>query len=292
MGSRASQGGRRARLTMRSALTHLAKIEKRIQKAKRLALMFDFDGTISPIVPKPEDAYLPAASRRLLKRLNSQWPVCIITGRSLAVIREKVGVPNFIYGASHGLEWSFGNQRHERPVPRKVLAALARVRTFVRKLKARHPKLLLERRRFAVTFHYHLVPRAELPRLEEGLKQLFAFLYSARRLKILWDKKTIDIVPNLQWTKGHIARHILVRLDKQKGLKHLSLYIGDASTDEDAFRALKNGITIRVGKKKGSAAKYYFKSRKQVDEFLSWLSSLVPGERRPPRASNSRGRQN
>ncbi|MDO8561746.1 MAG: trehalose-phosphatase, partial [bacterium] len=48
----------------------------------------------------------------------------------------------------------------------------------------------------------------------------------------------------------------------------LPIYIGDGSTDEDAFRALPDGVTIRVGKSATSAAEYYFNTRGGVDKFL------------------------
>ena len=96
---------------MQYVLAHWPAIEKRVREAQDVALMFDFDGTLSPIVSMPHRSYLPAASRRVLRAINRIWPVAIITGRPLSVIQKKVGVPEFMYGASHGLEWCFEGKR-------------------------------------------------------------------------------------------------------------------------------------------------------------------------------------
>jgi trehalose-6-phosphatase len=51
------------------------------------------------------------------------------------------------------------------------------------------------------------------------------------------------------------------------------VYIGDSLTDEDVFNVFKNGVTIRVGKNKSSAARYFFKRRSDVDVFLTKLAA-------------------
>lgn len=256
---------------MRHILTDWPAIEKQVRKAQSVALMFDFDGTLSPIVSMPQRSYLPVASRHVLRALNRVWPVAVITGRQLSVIQKKVGVREFIYGASHGLEWYLGGKRWERPIPESVNTALLALRRETKRLKKIYPLLLLEPKRFAVTFHYHLVPRAQLPRLIRKIKELLIPARGNQRLRIFWDKKTIDIVPQLQWTKGDVALYILKYLREKTGHLYLPLYVGDSSTDEDAFRALRGGITIRVNKKSGSAAKYYFADRGEVDMFLTSL---------------------
>ena len=72
----------------------------------------------------------------------------------------------------------------------------------------------------------------------------------------------------MDWDKGTAVRWI----QNVKGSANtLCFYVGDDSTDEDAFAALPQGITIRVGQAKGTAARYYLEGQSFVVEFLAWL---------------------
>ena len=85
---------------------------------------------------------------------------------------------------------------------------------------------------------------------------------------------TFDIMPDVNQTKGECAKDIYTRLGKGKK-SMVPVYIGDSTTDEDAFKAFKTGVTIRVGQKAGSAARYYFRNRPFVDEFLATLEKSL-----------------
>lgn len=240
------------------------------------ALLLDFDGTLSPIVPHPEDAYLPVRTRSILKEINRAIPVCIITGRPLSVIRKKVGIRGLSYGASHGLEWDFGNASAvRRRLPRFVLRALANIRRDVRRLKIRYPRLINEPKPFAVTFHYHLLSKSDIRSFTRDVEKILVGIESNSNLRIFRDKKTVDIVPSLNWTKGDAARLFLRHLTQNTGRRFFPVYIGDSTADEDVFRALKRGVTIRVGTVRKSAARYYFRTREEVDSFLSWFATAT-----------------
>lgn len=265
---------------MKEFRTRGAAVRQRIERANALTLLLDFDGTLSPIVPRPEDAYLPARTRRILKKMSRSLPVCIITGRPLRVIQKKMGIPGLYYGASHGLELSLGRTLVVRRIPRSVLCALADIRAGVRRLRVRYPRLINEPKPFAVTFHYHLLSKLDARLFEQDITDLFGKARKYSSLRVFRDKKTVDIVPSLNWTKGDAARFILRRLAQKTGKRSLPIYIGDSGTDEDAFRALKKGITIRVGNAQSSAAQYYFRNRREVDLFLFWLAAHCKKQRR------------
>ncbi|MGK7312655.1 MAG: trehalose-phosphatase [Candidatus Longimicrobiales bacterium M2_2A_002] len=67
------------------------------------ALFLDYDGTLTPIVDDPQEARLPAATRRSLRSARHQLPVSVISGRDLEVLRDFVGVDGLYYAGSHGL---------------------------------------------------------------------------------------------------------------------------------------------------------------------------------------------
>ena len=81
--------------------------------------------------------------------------------------------------------------------------------------------------------------------------------------------QVIEIRPRVDWNKGTAVRWI----QRVNGSANtLSLYIGDDATDEDAFAALPEGVTIRVGHAKETAARYYLDEQKSVTHFLAWLA--------------------
>ena len=72
----------------------------------------DFDGTITPIKPRPKDAKLNKNIRLLLRKIskNSSFIVGVLSGRSLKDIKEKVGLKNLIFAGNHGLEILYKNK--------------------------------------------------------------------------------------------------------------------------------------------------------------------------------------
>jgi len=84
-------------------------------------------------------------------------------------------------------------------------------------------------------------------------------------------RKVLEIRPSVDWDKGMAVRWI------QQASAHpnaLPIYIGDDSTDEDAFLALPQGITVSVGKCRETSAQYFLERQELVPEFLLWLSEL------------------
>jgi trehalose 6-phosphate phosphatase len=66
----------------------------------------DFDGTLAPIVPHPDDAALPEATREVLAALarRADTRVALVSGRSLADLRQRVDVADAHYAGNHGME--------------------------------------------------------------------------------------------------------------------------------------------------------------------------------------------
>ena len=247
-------------------------IKRQTKAGKQTLLMLDFDGTISPIMPTPEQAYLPKETRHNLEKINRFCPIAIISGRPLDVVQEKVGVDNFVYAGSHGFEYFIGGKFKLKRISSRILKMLVKIENDFAKIADKYPKLLIEKKPYAFTFHYKFIGRKQMSIFKSDLHKFLKPIYKNFVLRALWDKETVEIAPRLDWNKGHIA-HLIYKYFQDKTKKILlPIYIGDTKTDEDAFIALKkNGITIRVGKSRNSAAKYYIKNQKQVDKFLEWL---------------------
>lgn len=250
-----------------------------------VSLLLDYDGTLTPIAPTPEQATLPASTRSVLRELSHhpRITVAVISGRRLNELRRLVRVRNLIYVGNHGLEiWHDGRQAGVN-VPRPFQEAVARIRSQLTSLVAEIPGVLIEDKGLSVSLHYRLVPT----RLEMHLKAVFLRdvlpLVRASGLTVLYGKKVIEVRPKLNWTKGHAALWVIKHIRR---CSVLPIYIGDDRTDEDAFEALADGITIRVGAHEGSKARYYVRDVKEVVALLRWIAQ--PSQ---PDSGGSHGRR-
>src|SRR5574337_1929491 len=71
---------------------------------RRPLLVFDFDGTLAPIVDRPDDARLPREVAPLLAALARRLPLAVVTGRSVADVRDRLGFDPGVIVGSHGAE--------------------------------------------------------------------------------------------------------------------------------------------------------------------------------------------
>ena len=90
-------------------------------------------------------------------------------------------------------------------------------------------------------------------------------------------KKVLEIRPPLAWDKGKAALWLLRKQELAYGRGNVvPVYIGDDSTDEDAFEALKGrGVTVFVGPPRLSAAQYYLKQTQEVTELMKRITEGV-----------------
>ena len=257
---------------MKSLFDDISEIKKQIGKPGGAVLLLDFDGVLSDIAPTPDEAIISETAKRALSACAKKFPVVVISGRSLADVKKKVSLENISYSGNHGLEWqAFGEIPFSAtPRPESILAAT----TFKEKLSTifeRFPGTFLEDKTLSMAIHYRKLDPFKVPSFTRETLRAARLCAKSGNFLIEHNKKTIELRPNDTWDKGKISLFFLEKLGSDK----LPIYIGDSLTDEDAFLALKNiGLTIRVGKKKNSAAKYYLKNRAEVDKFLQWLTCL------------------
>jgi len=86
-----------------SALECVQQIRQQIG-GRDLAVFLDYDGTLTPIVDRPELALLPEPMRETVRRLARRATVAVISGRELADVRRLVGIDGIFYSGSHGYQ--------------------------------------------------------------------------------------------------------------------------------------------------------------------------------------------
>ena len=256
-----------------SALASWNEIVRRAAGA-RLALFLDYDGTLAPIAPTPDEALLPAATREALARAAARFPVAVLSGRAREDVEAKVGLPGLVYAGNHGFDLAGPglDQAVSAGVPAEIAAATARLEAAVGGI----PGVILEPKRFSLSVHYRLTPEARAPEIERAVD---AALAGHPALKKGFGKKLFELRPALDWDKGKALLQILrqLGLDGPGALPLLPLYMGDDQTDEDAFRAVQGrGIGIRVADEPGeTAAAYSLRDPSEVRDFLDRLAALA-----------------
>jgi trehalose 6-phosphate phosphatase len=188
----------------------------------RAAILLDVDGTLAPIVERPEDARVPEETRAELERLHARYAlVACVSGRTSEDARRIVGIDDLVYVGSHGLELAPDAGRY-----RGELHALAEEVDWP-----------IEDKELTLSFHYRDVDDelAAVERLER-----VAELAAEHGLKARWGRKVLEVLPPVDADKGTAVRTLL----EAHGLER-ALYAGDDATDLDAFAAL-DGLEASV----------------------------------------------
>ena len=242
-------------------------IQARIQQAQNLFLFLDYDGTLTPIVSRPELALCPGEVKRHLEELRDlpRIYLAIISGRSLDDLRAKVGVPGITYVGNHGLEIENPGGRHKKILSSARTRELKRITQNLQNSLKEIPGILFEEKGPILSVHYRNVPQkffAQIPQvLEEELQQW------KDRWKMVSGKMVFEIRPDVDFHKGEAVREILKTFPS---LGLLPFYLGDDQTDEDAFQVLKGqGISVFIGPGRfPSEADFFLQNPDEVQEFL------------------------
>ena len=256
----------------RSLEEGLAEIAARLEAAPRVAVLLDFDGTLAPIAPTPELAVLPSATRAVLLSLSRRPGVlvAIVSGRGLGDLCERVGIPDLIYAGCHGLVIRGGGLEFAEPAAERARPALLNI-AEVLSLRLKHMAgARVEDKGLTVSVHFRQVAapdREEVARTVQAEAGRLPDLLRVRRGKEIW-----EISPRVEWDKGHAVHLILAHAG---GRNALPVFVGDDVTDEDAFRALPEGITVKVGHATMSSAAWSVDGPEQVRSFLLWLEGRV-----------------
>ncbi|MGH7355755.1 MAG: trehalose-phosphatase [Candidatus Rokuibacteriota bacterium] len=208
--------------------------------------IFDYDGTLTPIVAMPEAARLSRRGRALLARLarRERAIVAIVSGRSLSDLRVRVAVSGVVYGGCHGLEIEGPGLRFRHPRARAAAVAAARRRLVAGATAI--PGARVEFKRLTVSLHY----RAVAPSRHAAVRALVASVVrEVPDVVVVPGRRLFDFVPRVNWDKGSAVGWIVRRAGRVlPRVRPLVLYAGDDTSDEAAFSALgARHVTVRVG---------------------------------------------
>ena len=254
------------------------KVLARIDEAKHILLLCDFDGTLTPIVSRPELAYIPEQTQKTLQKLaqSPEYTVGIVSGRSLDDLKDRVKVPGIIYAGNYGLEIEspeFSSVNPEADRSRKLLDNLYQELCLG---LADINGVILENKRLTLSVHYRLINDKDCDRFNKTFEQIIYTVSNEGKIEVTPGKKVYEIKPAISWHKGKILEVLLGENTGGKGTT-LPFFLGDDISDEAGFEAVDkyDGISILVGEESSqSKGMYYLISPTEVEEFLEMLLSV------------------
>ena len=222
-------------------------------------LAFDYDGTLAPLVSTPKRATMRASTRRLLTRASQLYPCVAISGRAQAdALNLLRGVEIGRVVGNHGAEPSSSGEALRRHVQQWLPVLKARL--------SRQQGVVIEDKGFSVAIHYRQARARNATR-----RAILAAAQSLEDVRIIGGKLVINLlVPNAPH-KG-----LAVERERSRVACDTVIYVGDDETDEDVFQLDRPGrlLSIRVGRKRTSAAPYYIRNQAEIDRLLKVLVAL------------------
>jgi trehalose 6-phosphate phosphatase len=225
-------------------------------------LAFDYDGTLAPVVSTPARAAVRASTRHLLRRASQLYPCVVITGRPRADVLSRLRRIEVCR--------ELGNNGAD-PSP-EVRTMRRRVQQWLAVLHARLSErqgVVIEDKGVSVAVHYRHARNRSLAR-----RAILSATRSLRDTRVVSGKLVMNLLIPEAPNKGHT----LERERSHFGCD-TAVYVGDDQSDEDVFRLDRPGqlLSIRVGRKRASAAQYYVRNQAEVDRLLRTLGALRGG---------------
>jgi trehalose-phosphatase len=266
----------RRRKAQKEAPKHLfdcwGEVTGQIRRAQHVALFCDFDGTLAPIRRDPDAVALPSRVRKQLEELTkSGITLGVVSGRKIADVRKRVGLRGIWYAGAHGLllrdpqnqTYSLSKPEHKK----RIGKAARTVRREIRGARG----LRLERKIAAVSLHYRGAPPESQRIARDAVAKA---LERDPRLSLLANKKIWELLADAQSDKWQGISFIMEREQRRNSDgRWLVVFVGDDATDERVFAKMR-GISIAVGKKSKTAARYWLRSPGEVRKFLERLNAM------------------
>ncbi len=238
---------------------------------KKKVIFLDYDGTLTPIVERPELAVLSPEMRATIKHLSEKYTVAIVSGRMREDVEKLVGIKGIFYAGSHGFDIMGPGFSMVQPEVEKIVPVISQVIKELSRKLGDVPGIIIEKKKFSVAVHYRLVAQQYLSLISETVNKI---VQEKKELRLMSGKKVFEILPDIDWDKGKAVRWIMDAL-KVSWQDVCVVYIGDDVTDEYVFRTLRTrGFGILVSDEhRESAADFQLSSTEEVKKLFEKVIS-------------------
>lgn len=265
---------------------NLKTIEQRLSAVDWILIFCDFDGTLTPIRSHPAECRLDHATRRALVNLN-QCPnvrIAVVSGRRLDDVRQQIGIEGLSYAGNHGLEIEGPDLQLQLPQQSGQPDEFTRIVKELSDAVSELPGAWVENKHLSATVHFREMPPEHIGFLSDAVNAICNRGVRSSMFRIHSGRKVLEVRPASDWNKGHAVRWLADRLIPA-GASHALFYFGDDVTDEDVFTAFPDSLTVQVGSRTETAARYRTPGPDDVCRFLEWLKTIVAPH--PARATHT-----
>lgn len=250
-------------------------VSKELREASCSLLLFDYDGTLAPIAARPDLAVLSSETRDLLTSLSygDRYILGVISGRSLADVRERVGVPDLIYAGNHGLEIEGPGISFLHPQAEELKTVIGQVYEQLWHRIADYPGVIIEHKGLTLSVHYRLTPEEMAGQVSSAFHSIVSSSQKSAPIKITGGKMVLEVRPDVAWDKGRA----IAKLRKIFPQATLTIFFGDDLTDEDGFNVVQEagGIAVFVGPaRQPTKALHRVDTPQEVAETLRLMAQL------------------
>ncbi len=250
-------------------------VSQRLRACPLVLLLFDYDGTLTPIVERPELALLPPETRQSLVRLSrrQKYVVGIISARSLEDVAAKVAVDGLLYAGNHGLEMRGLGLDFVHPEAERSAGDIEQAYELLQIALAPLKGVFTEHKGLSLTVHYRQAQTATAATVKDTVEKAISGLVQSGVLTVSTGKMAFEIRPRLEWDKGKAISWVIAAYPPDT----LALFFGDDRPDEAGFAAVQDagGLGIFVGAaREATVAVYRVDSPQEVGQVLAMLARL------------------
>jgi trehalose 6-phosphate phosphatase len=201
----------------------------------------------------------------------------VLSGRDLADVSKRVGLPGIWYAGSHGFELTAPDgTHHQNDAAAAAIPVLEQAAAQLREQLGSIPGVVVEHKRFGVAVHYRNAARNRVGDVAAAVRA------AGQRdaLRVTTGREVIELRPDIDWDKGKTLHWVIDHLQQAKAESLVPIYLGDDITDEDAFDAVREGdlagipILVRHNDDgdRATAAQFALESPARAAEFTDRLA--------------------